>query len=455
MADFDLILRNAQVVTPNGIDLQDVAVHEEKIVGVGTSLHGSAAEEIDATGLTLFPGAVDVHVHFNEPGRADWEGLSTGSAAFAVGGGTTFFDMPLNAHPPTLDRASFELKAGLAAEKSFTDFALWGGLTPSNLGTMTELAECGVIGFKAFLSNSGIEDFQHSDDATLLEGMRIATGLRLPVAIHAENETLTAQLSAKARREGRAGVRDYLASRPAIAEIEAVRRCIFYAQETGCDLHLVHLSTGRSIAEVVEAKARGIRVTSETCPHYLFFTEDDVERIGAAAKCAPPLRGVQDQRELWAALESGQIDVIGSDHSPAPPSMKTDSDFFMVWGGISGAQHLVSSVLGKPSPNGKFLSPLLASLMLATQPARRFHLPDKGAIEVGRDADFSLIEILPAPETIQEEDLLYRHKFSLYTGTPLQVKVRSTWLRGRCLARDGKTVGVPTGKLLKPALNAS
>jgi allantoinase len=450
MADYDLLIRNAHGTDLSGALVEDLAVTDGVVVRRGTALKGSAVQEIEAAGLTLFPGAVDAHVHFNEPGRAEWEGLTTGSAAFAAGGGTTFVDMPLNAHPPTLDRESFELKAQLAREKSQTDFALWGGLTPQNLGTMAELARCGVIGFKAFLSNSGIEDFQHADDATLLEGMKIAASLNLPVAIHAENDTLTAELSRRAQAEGRTGIRDYLRSRPVIAEVEAVRRCIFYAEETGCDLHLVHLSAGRSIAEVTAAKARGVRVTAETCPHYLFFTEDDVERIGAAAKCAPPLRSLQDRAELWSHLRKGEIDLIGSDHSPAPPSMKTDANFFKVWGGISGCQHLVASVLGG-TVEGQAPLPLdLAAKLLAETPAQRFRLENKGSLQPGSDADFSLLEFLPAPHTIHQSELLYRHAFSLYTGFKTKVSVRSTWLRGRCIARDGKTVGTPAGKLLTP-----
>src|SRR3954463_5645462 len=193
---WDTLIRGGNVVTPDGVKRLDVAVESESIVELGPQLSGAARETIDATGLHVFPGLIDPHVHFNEPGRTDWEGFDTGSAALAAGGGTCFFDMPLNAHPPTLDGESFDLKLAAALKNSRTDFALWGGLTPDNLDKMEELAERGVVGFKAFMCNSGIEDFPAADDYTLYRGMQIAAKLGLVVAVHAENDTITRQLAA-------------------------------------------------------------------------------------------------------------------------------------------------------------------------------------------------------------------------------------------------------------------
>src|SRR4051812_23947851 len=289
---WDLLIRGGDVVTPAGVRRADVAVEGGTIVEVGPGLAGAAREAVDAAGLHVFPGLIDAHVHFNEPGRTDWEGFDTGSAALAAGGGTCFFDMPLNSSPPTLDGPSFNLKRAAAEANSRTDFGLWGGLTPGNLDRMEELAERGVVGFKAFMSNSGMDDFPRADDLTLLRGMEIAARLGLPVAVHAENEELTSRLTDEARVAGRKGIRDYLRSRPAIAEVDAIRRAIGFARETSCSLHIVHVSTAAGVREVIDARYHldghgQAEITAETCPHYLLLNEEDVQQIGSRAKCAP------------------------------------------------------------------------------------------------------------------------------------------------------------------------
>src|SRR4051812_6301418 len=265
---FDVIIRGGNVVTPDGVRAVDVAIAGGEIVEIALAIGGGAKEEIDATGCHVLPGLIDAHVHFNEPGRTEWEGFATGSSALAAGGGTCFFDMPLNASPPTLDGASFDAKREAAERSSRTDFALWGGLTPDNLDKMEELAERGVIGFKAFMSGSGIDDFGRADDLTLYRGMKMAARLGLPVAVHAESEEITARLGAEIRARGGRGWRDYLASRPIVAEVEATQRAITLAAETGCRLHIVHVSNSRS-SELVRLAAShsGANVTCETCPH--------------------------------------------------------------------------------------------------------------------------------------------------------------------------------------------
>src|SRR5215211_455112 len=345
MTQFDYLVRGGGVVIPNDVIVADVAVADERVVEVSPEIAGTARAEVDARGWHVLPGVVDVHVHFNEPGRTDWEGWATGSAACAVGGTTTVAEMPLNAHPPTLDGPSFDIKRIAAEASSWVDFGLWGGLTPFNLERMEELARRVVIGFKAFMSSSGIDDFPRADDATLFVGMQRAAALGLPVAVHAENDTLTAALAASAIAAGHTGTRDYLASRPAIAEIEAIARAILFAEETGCALHVVHVSTGRGVAQIAAARARGVDVTAETCPHYLVFDEDDLERLGATAKCAPPLRSRCEVDQLWQALAQSDIQIIASDHSPALSALKRGDDFFRIWGGISGCQSLLTSVL--------------------------------------------------------------------------------------------------------------
>src|SRR5262249_10176038 len=221
----------------------------------------------------LFPGLIDVHVHFNEPGpHTEWEGVATGSRALAAGGGTLFFDMPLNSVPCTVTAREFDRKRAALEAASVTDFALWGGIVPGNLSQMAELADRGVIGFKAFLCHSGLEEFPRADDLTLWEGLREAARLGLPVAIHAENHELIQSLGRRMMREGRLGIRDFLLSRPVIAELEAIQRATFLAGEAGAKLHIIHVSSGRGVALAAEAKMRGVDVSVETCPHYLSFT---------------------------------------------------------------------------------------------------------------------------------------------------------------------------------------
>ncbi|MEA2511624.1 MAG: allantoinase, partial [Thermomicrobiales bacterium] len=347
MGSYDLLIRNGIVVTEAGVGMADVAVVDGAIVEVEPELVGTGREEIDATGLHVFPGVIDAHVHFNEPGRTDWEGWASGTRAAAAGGGTCVFEMPLNAHPPTLDAASFEAKRAAAEAQAVTDFALWGGLVPGNRDHLPELAESGAIGFKAFMSQSGTDDFPAADDLTLVEGMATAAELGKIVAVHAESDSLTSRLAARAVAEGRTSVRDYLASRPVLAEVEAIGRAILFAEETGCALHVVHVSSGAGVALIAAARTRGIDVSCETCPHYLIFTEEDVERLGAVAKCAPPIRSAAEREALWSSLLAGDISIVASDHSPSPPDLKEGADFFRIWGGISGCQSTLSAMLSE------------------------------------------------------------------------------------------------------------
>ena len=417
MGDFDLIVRGGTVVTPAGPLAADVGVVGEQIRALGPDLSGTGGEVVNAAGLHVFPGVIDAHVHFNEPGRAHWEGLDTGSRAVAAGGGTMFFDMPLNAHPPTIDAPSFRLKLAAAEKKSVVDYAFWGGLVPRNLDRLAELADCGVIGFKAFMAGSGIDDFPCVDDRVLREGMKRAAQLRLPVAVHAESEALIRQLTRQRVAKGRTTIRDYLASRPIAAEIDA--------------------------------RKHGADVSCETCPHYLSLTGADLERLGPIAKCAPPLRSAKEQERLWQQLLAGELTTVGSDHSPCPPDMKENANFFEAWGGISGAQHVLPILLTEA--HFKRAAPLaLVSGLLSGNVAKRFSLPEtKGRIAVGADADLALVN-LGRTFDVEEEELFYRYPDTPYLSRRLRGRVVRTLLRGRTIFNDGDMVAQGPGRLIRP-----
>jgi allantoinase len=422
-----VIVRGGRVVTASGVVEADIEIADGVIVAVEPGLSGDG---IDASGLHVFPGGLDPHVHFNEPGRTHWEGLASGSAALARGGFTAFFDMPLNSSPPTIDVAGFDAKLAAARAKSCVDFGLWGGLVPGHVGDLEPLAERGVIGLKAFMSNSGIDEFQHADDRTLYDGMAEAARLGLLVAVHAENDALTAVSHGPTAR-------DFMASRPVIAELEAIQRVIAFAAETGCALHIVHVSSGRGVALVTEARLRGVDVTCETCPHYLVLTPADVEALGAVAKCAPPVRERAEQERLWEQVRGGAVHFVTSDHSPSEPSLKSGA-FGAAWGGIAGCQSTLELLLTE----GEALALETIARLTSTGAADRFGMPRKGRIEPGADADLALVD-LDAAYTLRAEDLLYRHKISPYVGRRLRGRVVRTLLRGADPAPG-------TGRLLTP-----
>jgi len=446
MSALDLAIRGGTVVAPDGARRADVGIADGRIVAVAEALDDAARADLDATGLHVLPGAVDAHVHFNDPGRTDYEGFETGTRAAAAGGTTTIVDMPLNAQPPTIDARAFDRKRAAAERTALVDFALWGGLVPGDAARLDELAERGVVGFKAFMSDTTMPEFAMADDLTLYEGMARAATLGLPVAVHAESEAITSALAARARREGRRGVHDYLRSRPAIAEVEAIGRALLLAEETGCALHVVHVSTGRGVALVAEARARGVDATCETCPHYLVFDEDDAERLGAVAKCAPPLRPAAERDALWAAI--GDIALVASDHSPSLPELKQGDDFFAIWGGITGCQVLLGVLLDAGHHERGLALEQVAALSAAGA-ARRFRLPGKGRIEPGADADLALVD-LGGETALSAETLLHRHPHSPWAGRTLRGRIARTLVRGTTVFAGGRVAGPPAGRLVTP-----
>jgi allantoinase len=442
----DLIVRGARLGWLPGAPVGDVAVADGVFAEVGPEISGDADVTVDGDGLHALPGGVDPHVHLNEPGRTEWEGIATGTAALAVGGVTCAIDMPLNSSPPVLDGASFDAKAAAVGGVARVDLALWGGLVPGDVDRLDELAARGVVGFKAFMSYGGLDDFPPVDDLTLYEGMARAASLGLPVAVHAESDAITAGLAARARAAGRVGVRDYLASRPIVAETEAISRALHLAAETGCAVHVVHVSTGRGVALVTEARARGVDATCEVCPHHLVLDGEDAERLGAIAKCAPPLRPRAECDALWAALAAGDVAMVSSDHSPSPPSLKEGTDFFAIWGGIAGAQSSLELLVSEGVHRGRLALQGLGE-QFAAAAARRFALPGKGVVAPGADADLVLLD-LDSVRVLQASELRSRHPISPYVGREIRGRVVRTILRGRTVALNGEVVGAARGRLL-------
>jgi allantoinase len=449
--EFDLIVRGGLVVTPDGIARQDLGVIGGRIIRVAPEIRERADVVHNAAGKYVFSGIVDAHVHFNEPGRTDWEGLASGSAALAAGGGTCFFDMPLNSEPPAIDAAALREKRRLAEEKSCVDFALWGGLVPGNFDKLAGMRDAGAIGFKAFMCASGIESFPRVDERALREGMKRAVKLGLPVAVHAEDEALATRHTEAQRAKG-AGAKAYLASRPVEVELTAIRTALELAGETGCALHVVHVSSPEGVALITEAREARVDVTAETCPHYLLLNDKDVSKLGAAGKCAPPLRSEANRKGLWQELRCGAIHTIGSDHSPAPPEMKTGADFFAIWGGIAGIQHGFELLLSECVGTAERDYPRLAAAF-ARNVARRFRLDGrKGLLAEGRDADFSIVAA-GSTRVIREEELWTRHRLSPYVGRLSEVRVTHTFLRGCPVWADGRlTNPAPRGQFLRPHL---
>jgi allantoinase len=444
----DLIIRGGSVVTLGGVQRVDLGIAEGRIVKMAAGISEPATAVIAAAGLHVFPGILDAHVHFNEPGRTEWEGLATGSSALAAGGGTWFCDMPLNSLPPVLDAASFAAKKSRALQKSVTDFSLWGGLVPGNLDQLGELRDAGALGLKAFMCASGVDEFTNVAPSTLRAGMKRAAQLGLLVAVHAEDNDLAAQHTAAARARG-SDAATWLASRPIELELAAIRLALELAGETGCALHIVHVSSPEGIALIAAGKRSGVNVTAETCPHYLLLNEDEVLRQGAPAKCAPPLRPEASRRHLWRAVAEEGVDTIGSDHSPAPPALKTAADFFAIWGGISGCQHGFPLLLSESLARDAAALPRLAR-QLAANVAQRFRLPHKGRLAVGFDADCSLLD-LGHPHTLQNEELLYRHRQGPYAGRECTVKVVRTVVRGQTVQGEGRIAsGAARGQFLRP-----
>jgi len=412
-----VIVRGGTVVTSRGSQFVDIAIADGRITEVGRHLDEDA-DIIDATGLHIFPGGIDSHVHFNEPGRTEWETIANGSAALAAGGYTTFIDMPLNNLPVTTTVEAFDLKLDAMKRSSRVDFGLWGGLVPGNLDQLDGLVKRGVMGFKAFMCPSGIDEFPACDERTLREGMKRIAELDSILLVHAEDP---AQLT---EPKGPT-VRDFVESRPYRAEDSAVYNAIEWAHEAGCRLHIVHVSTVPAAGLVHATRVNGVDVTGETCPHYLLYGEEDLERLGGIGKCAPPFRGRVFLDDMWRTLNHGWLQMVVSDHSPSTLDLKQGDDFRKIWGGISGCQSTRQLLLADER-----LEPPLIAALTSTNIAERFGLEHKGDVAPDFDADLWIVD-LDHEDVVRREDLLYRNPFSVHEGQRIRGRTVRTLLRGK------------------------
>jgi allantoinase len=441
-ADFALLSR--RVITPEGERAGAVLVRAETIVGVVDADAVPPGTRVEDLGdVVLMPGLVDSHVHVNEPGRTDWEGFDSATRAAAAGGVTTVVDMPLNSSPVTTTRDALLRKRDAAAGQGRVDCAFWGGLVPGNVRELGRLLDEGACGVKAFLCDSGIDDFPAAGEAELRAALPILAERGKPLLVHAELATDETAPMGDPRRYA-----TYLESRPPSWEREAVALLLRLCRELRAPVHVVHLSAAAAVPLVAEARREGLPLTAETCPHYLALAAEEVGDGRTEYKCAPPVRERANQDALWEALLDGTLDLVVSDHSPCPPLLKEPErgDFMAAWGGIASLQLALPVVWTEAKRRGVGLERLAG--WMAEAPARLAGLAGrKGRIAAGYDAD--LVAFDPdATFDVAATALEHRHKLTPYLGRRLHGVVRQTWLRGRRVFSAGGFEGSPRGALL-------
>lgn len=439
-----LILRSERIVTPEGLRPAALHIRQGRIERVTPPDEASEAA-IDYGDLVIMPGIVDTHVHVNEPGRTEWEGFETATRAAAAGGITTLVDMPLNSIPATTTREALRAKIAAAHGKTHVDVGFWGGVVPGNVDELSRLVEDGALGFKAFLVPSGVDEFEHVEEAHLREAMPVLARHGAVLLVHAE---LPGPLQAAANIWEGGNPNEYgryLRSRPDAAEVEAVELLVRLCRETGCRVHIVHVASDEVLPVLRRAREEGLPITAETCPHYLTFAAEEIPDGALAFKCAPPIRSRENREQLWEALREGLLDLIATDHSPSPPELKA-GDFRGAWGGIASLQLSLPAVWTGARERG-FTVENLAEWMCAA-PARLAGMGDrKGGIAPGYDADLVIWDP-EASFTVDPGKLHHRHKLTPYAGRTLSGVVRRTLSRGKTIYHDGQLEG-PFGLILR------
>jgi len=429
----DLIIKGGLVVTPDSVFPASIAIRDGKILAVGSDdAMPPAAEIVDATGLHILPGAIDVHVHFRDPGYPHKEDWASGTAAAAFGGVTTVFDMP-NTIPPTGTADILTAKHAIASSKAHVDYGLYGLLGEDTIQAVPELVAGGVIGFKCYMGNT-FGKIPSPSTGAMLEAFEVVAQTGKRISLHAETNSIMERRETRLRAAGRTDPLAHLASRPAVVAIEAVSRAAILAEWTGARIHILHISSADELRPLREAKARGVDITGETGPHYLMLSADDYAKFGGIIRVNPPVREKHNQEPLWRALADGTIDMIATDHAPHTPEEKTRNDIWTVDCGFPGVELQMPLMLTAVSEGRLSISDYVR--LSAANPAKIWGLyPRKGTIQPGADADLALVD-LRRSWTIDDAKLQSRSKISPWHGRPVKGLPIHTLVRGKFVMRD-------------------